>query len=168
MKAPMYKSHSRTRDNSQKRKVHHNLDNKFRYLLRAERQPLEVRGILDGVCNALDCQIGNVISFISLQGNDANELSAIAMTAELFGLYIFYSEDLVAENAVTLGSLEMYCCAPRTPSAGEIQMIERAACLAAIAIQFDTEAGKYEIGENRPVRGRVIEWPVSMNYLSIA
>ena len=60
-----------------------NLDNKFRYLLRAERQPLEVRGILDGVCNALDCQIGNVVSFISLQGNDANELSAIAMTAVL-------------------------------------------------------------------------------------
>jgi hypothetical protein len=88
MKAPVYKSHSRTRDNSQKRKVLHNLDSKFRYLLRAERQPLEVRGILDGVCTALDCQIGNVVSFISLQGNDANELSAIAMNAELFGLYI--------------------------------------------------------------------------------
>ena len=81
MKAPMYKSHSRTRDSSQKRKVLRNLDSKFRYLLRAERQPLEVRGILDGVCNALDCQIGNAVSFISVQGNDANKLSAIAMNA---------------------------------------------------------------------------------------
>jgi hypothetical protein len=114
----------------------------------------------------LDCQLGNVVSFISLEETDANELSAIAKNAELFGLYTFRSEGLVAENDETLGSLEMYCCVPRSPSAGEIQMIERAACLSAIAIQFDTEAehqGKYEIRGNRPVRGRVIEWPVSMN-----
>jgi hypothetical protein len=142
------------------------VDNKLKYLLRAERQPLEARRILDGVCNALDCQIGNVVSFISMEETEANKLSAMAMSAELFGLYTFRSEALVAENDETLGSLEMYCCVPRSPSAAEIQRIERAACLAAIAIQFDPEAehqGKYELGGNRPVRGPVIERPVSIN-----
>jgi hypothetical protein len=95
-KAYLNKSHSRTRYGSQKRKMHQNVDNQFKCLLRAERQPLEVRGILDGVCNALDCQIGNVVSFISLEETDANELSAIAKSAELFGLYTFRSETLVA------------------------------------------------------------------------
>jgi hypothetical protein len=125
-----------------------------------------VQGVLDGICDALDCRIGDFVSFISLEETDANELSAIAMSAELFGLYAFRSEALFAENDETLGSLEMYSCVPRSPSAAEIQRIERAGCLAATGIQFDTEAdhqGKYEMGGNRPVHGRVIDWPVSMN-----
>ncbi len=166
MKTHMNKSRSRTRERSQKRKVHHDLDNKFKYLSRFERQPLLVQGVFDRICNALDCQIGNVVSFISLEGNDVNEPSSIAINTALFGLYSFCSEALVAENAEMLGSLEMYCCVPRHPSAREIQKIGRAACLAAIAIQFDTEEehqGKYEMVGSRPVRGQVIEWPASIN-----
>jgi len=166
MKPHINKSHSRARDRSQKRKVHHNLDNNFKYLLRFERQPPGVQGVLDGICNALDCQIGNVVSFISPEGNDVNALSAIASNAAIFGLHFFCSEDLVSENDEMLGSLEMYCCVPRHPSAREIQKIGRAVCLAAFAIQFDTEEehqGKYEMVGNRPVPGQVIEWPVSMN-----
>jgi hypothetical protein len=72
-------------------------------------------------CNALDCQIGNVVSFISLPGNDAKELAAIALKAEVFGLYTFCSEGVVAENDELLGSLEMYCSVPRSPSAAEYQ-----------------------------------------------
>lgn len=166
MKTRMNKSSSRTGDKSQKRKLNPNLNDKFKYLSRFERHPLKVQGVLDGICNALDCQIGNVVSFISLEGNEVNGPSAIAINPELFGLYSFCSEALVAENDEMLGSLEMYCCVPRHPSAREIQKIGRAACLAAIAIQFDTEEehqGKYEMVGNRSVHGQVIEWPVSMN-----
>jgi hypothetical protein len=169
----MNKSLSRTCERPQKRKVHHNLDNKSQYLLSPEKQPLQaistrapLQGVLDGICCALACQIGNVVSFISLPGKDASELAEIAMKAELFGLHAFCSEAVVAENDELLGSLEMYCSVPRSPSVSELQRIERAASLAAIAIQFDNEAdhqGNCDMRGNRPVRGRELEWPVSIN-----
>jgi len=162
-----------SRDRSQKHKVHRNFDDKIHYLLRAEEQLLQsistrapLPGVLNGICSALDCQIGNVVSLISLPGDDASDLAAIAMNAALFGLYTFCSEGLVAENDELLGSLEMYCSVPRSPSASEFQLIERAKCLAAIAIKLDNEAdhqGNCGMRGNRPVRGRVLEWPVSMN-----
>jgi hypothetical protein len=88
------------------------------------------------------------------------------MNAALFGLYTFCSGGFVAENDELRGSLEMYCSVPRSPSASEVQLIERAKCLAAIAINLDNEAdhqGNSGMRGNRPVRGRVLEWPVSMN-----
>jgi hypothetical protein len=45
-------------------------------------------------------------------------------------------------------------------------LIERATCLAAIAITRHNEAGHHGYGGlegNRPRRRRVLEWPVSMN-----
>jgi hypothetical protein len=58
----------------------------------------------------------------------------------------------------------MYCSVPRRPSAKEFQMIERAKYLAAIAIKLDNEADHQgNCGGNRPVRGHVLEWPVSLN-----
>jgi hypothetical protein len=155
----MHKSHFRMRERSQNRKVHHNLDNKFQCLLRTERQPLQaistpasLAGVLNGICNALDCQIGNVVSFISLPWNDAKGLAAIAVKAEVFGLYTFCSEGVVAENDELLGSLEMYCSVPRSPSATEFQRIERAAYLAAIAIQCDNEAAPEANCERNAIR----------------
>jgi hypothetical protein len=169
----MNKSHSRPRDRSQKRMPHCHSDDKIQYFLKAEEQLLQsistrapLPGILNGICSALDCQIGNVVSLISLPGDDASELAAIAMNAALFGLYTFCSEGVVAENDELLGSLEMYCSVPRSPSASEFQLIERAKCLAAIAIKLDNEAahkGNCGMRGNRPVRGRVLEWPASMN-----
>jgi hypothetical protein len=160
-------------DRSQKRKAHRSFDDKIQYSLRAEEQILQaisarapVPEILNEICNALDCQIGNVVSLISLPGGDASGLATIAMNAALFGLHTFCSEGVVAENDELLGSLEMYCSVPRSPSASEFQLIERAKCLAAIAIKLDNEADHQSncgIRRNRPVRGRVLEWPVSMN-----
>src|SRR5712692_9316621 len=167
----MNKSHSRTRDRSQKRTAHCNFDDKIQYLLSAEEQLLQsistrapLPRVLNGICSALDCQIGNVVSLISLPGDEASDLAAIAMNAALFGLYTFCSEGVVAENNELLGSLEIYCIVPRSPSASEFQLIERAKCLAAIAINLDNEAGhqgNWGMRGNRPVRGRVLEWPVS-------
>jgi hypothetical protein len=148
-------------------------DDKIQYLLSAEEHLLQsistgapLPEVLNGICSALDCQIGEVVSFISLPGDDASELAEIAMNAAFFGLYTFCSESVVGENDELLGSLEMYCSVQRSPSAGEFQLIERAKCLAAIAIKLDNEAGyrgKCGTRENRPVRGHVLEWPVSMN-----
>jgi hypothetical protein len=152
-----------------------NPDDKIQYLLSVEEQPRQsisarapLPEALNEICSALDSQIGNVVSLISLSGDDANELAAIAMNAELFGLHTFCSEGVVAENNELLGSLEMYCSVPRNPSAGEFQLIELAKCTAAIAIKRHNEAVHQDddggcTPEDRPVRGRVLEWPVSTN-----
>ena len=162
-----------SRDRSEKRKVHRNDDDKIQYLMSAEEQLLQsisnrapLPGVLNDICSALDCQIGSVVSLFSLPGDDARELTAMAMNAVLFGLYTFCSEGVVAENGELLGSLEMYCSVPRSPSASEFQLIERARCLAAIAIQRHNEAPHHERGlihTGRPVRGHVLGWPVSVN-----
>ena len=155
-----------SRDRSQKRKVHRKFNEKSQYLLSAEEQLLQsisarapLQEVLNGICSALDCQIGHVVSLISLPGDDASELAAIAMNAALFGLYTFWSEGVVAENDELLGSLEMYCCVPRSPSLEEFQLIERTKCLAAIAINRHNEEGHHGnrcIQLDRPLRGRVL------------
>ncbi len=169
----MNKSYSRTGGRSQKRMLPRNSEDKIQYVLSVEEQLLQsissgerLPEVLNGICSALDCQIGNVVSLISLPGDDPSELAAVAMNAALFGLYTFCSEGIVAENDELLGSLETYSSFPRSPSASESQWIERAKCLAAIAIKVDQKAaqqGNRGLRANRPVRGRVLEWPVSMN-----
>jgi len=169
----MNKSYSRTGGRSQKRMLPRNSEDKIQYVLSVEEQLLQsissgerLPEVLNGICSALDCQIGNVVSLISLPGDDPSELAAVAMNAALFGLYTFCSEGIVAENDELLGSLETYSSFPRSPSASESQCIERAKCLAAIAIKVDQEAaqqGNRGLRANRPVRGRVLQWPVSMN-----
>jgi hypothetical protein len=105
--------------------------------------------VLNGICAALDCQIGNVVSFLSLPEDDADELATIARNAQLFDLYVFCSEGVFADNEELLGTLEIYSCVSRNPSASELQLIERAKFLAAIAIQRDVE-GRHP--PNRRVR----------------
>ncbi len=156
-----------------KRRPHCNSDDSIQYLLRAEKQLLQsisARGplpeVLNRICSALDCEIGDMVSFISLADEVVTHLPAMAGNAALFGLYTFSSAGLVAENDELLGSLEVYCCVPRHSSPWEFQLIERARCLAAIAIKRHNEASHHDnccIHGDRPVRGRVLEWPVSMN-----
>jgi hypothetical protein len=169
----MNKFDSGTRERPQAPKVGRNFDDKIEYLLNKEEQLLQsisIHGplpeVLNRICSALDCQIGNVVSLISLPTDDASELAEIAMNATLFGLHTFSSGGVVAENDERLGSLDMYCCVPRSPSSNEFQLIERAKCLAAIAIKLDKEAnhqGNCEKRRNRPMRERVLEWPASLN-----
>ncbi|MHB8501920.1 MAG: hypothetical protein ACYDCG_16585 [Candidatus Acidiferrales bacterium] len=157
----------------QKNETHRNCDDKVRYNLDAEEQLLRLifsraplAEVLNGICIALDCQIGNVVSLISLPDDGASELGAIAANATLFGLYAFCSGGIVAENHEHLGALATYCSVPRNPSPGELQLIERAMCLAAIAIKFDQEAGRQSncsmLGK-KPMKAAVLEWPVSFN-----
>jgi len=169
----MNKSHFSNGDKPEKRVPQCHTEDKIQYLLSAEEHLLQsistgapLPEVLNAICSALDCQIADVVSLISLPEDDAGELAEIAMNAAFFGLYTFCSEGVVGEKGEPLGSLEMYCSVRRSPSAGEFQLIERAKCLAAIAIKLDNEAdprGKSGTRRNRPVRGTVLEWPISMN-----
>ena len=158
---------------SEEREVHRADDGKIQYLLGAEEQLLRListrvplRRMLDEICSALDCQIGNVDSLVSLPGGDARELATIAGNAALFGLFAFCSEGIVDENDELLGSLEMYCCVSRSPTAGEFQCIERAKCLAVMAIQRDIEASRHGLvrdPEDPLVRGKL---PIELVYVN--
>lgn len=150
-----------------------NADNETQYLLMGEEkllQSITVRAplpqILNEICSALDCEISNVVSFISLPEGDESELAAVAMNAALFGLYDFCSEEVAAGDGEALGTLEMYSGILRDPATGERQLIERAKRLAAMAIKRHNEAGQptmYGKTGKRPARGRTFEWPICMN-----
>jgi hypothetical protein len=119
----------------------------IQYLLKAEEQLLQsisarvpLADVLHKICDALNSEIGNMISLISLPNDDATGLATIVKSATLFGLYKFCSARVVADNEELLGCLEMYCCAPRRPFLSEVRLIERATCLAAVAIQRHKEA----------------------------
>jgi hypothetical protein len=162
-----------TREPARKRAAPVVVEDKIQYLLGAEEQLLQAISshaplpeILNGICSALDCQIGNVVSLIALPGDDASDLVAIAMNAAQFGLHTFYSESVVAENGELLGALEMYGSEPRSPTADECPLIERARCLAALAIKLDRQAGQEDNrgeAEDRPSRCDVLEMPASLN-----
>ncbi len=135
-----------SRHRLQKPKTHLNREEKTQYLLSAEEQLLQsisarapLAQVLNKICSVLDCDIGNVVSLVSFPDDTATDLGAIAANAMHFGLYSFCSAGVLAENDELLGSLEMYSCVPRSPSLEEVQLIQRAACLAAIAIQRDAE-----------------------------
>ncbi len=141
---------------SQKRNALGGLDDKIQYLLRTEEQLLQsisshasLPKVLNEICSALDFQIGNVVSLITLPGDDPSDLAAIAMNAARFGLHTFCSEDVAVESDELLGFLEMYCSVPRDPTAEEVQLIERAKCLAAIAIKRHNEASHQDNGGGR-------------------
>ena len=169
----MNEYHSRSRGRSQILRLRRSSDDKIQYLMKAEEQLLQsipartpLLEILDRICSAINSQIGNMVSLISLPGDDVTDHAAITRIAALFGLHAFCSSGVVAENDELLGSLEMYSCVQRRPSAREFQLIKHATCLAAIAIRHHNAANHHSYGcilGNRPVRGRVLEWPLSMN-----
>lgn len=143
----MADNYFRSRDNLAEGRARRDSGSEIQYLLRAEEQLLHsISGraplpeVLHKICDALDSDIGNMISLISLPNDDATGLAAIAKSAKLFGLHKFCSAGVVGGKEELLGSLEMYCCVPRRPFLGEVRLIERATCLAAIAIQRHNEA----------------------------
>jgi hypothetical protein len=143
----MADNHLPLRDGRQERWQQHNSGTEIEHLLGTEEQILQsISGraplpeILHKICDALNLEMGNLISFFSLPSDHATDLGAIASSAELFGLYKFCSTDIVDGNGESLGSLEMYCSVPRSPFLSDAPLIERAACLAAVAIKRHNEA----------------------------
>ena len=138
----MNSSNFRSREGSRERGSRHSSGCEIQYLLKVEQQLLHLIAartplpeMLHKICNALDSEIGNMMSLVSLADGDATGLVAIAKGAALFGLYKFCSATVVGGNDEVLGSLEMYCSAPRHPFPREVELIERATCLAAVAIK---------------------------------
>jgi hypothetical protein len=158
---------------SQRPKANHHSDEEVQYTSSSEEHVLRsissrapLPKVLNEICSVLDCQIGNVVSLISLPWDDAGDLAAIARNAALFGLYPFCSEAVFDESDKPLGFLEMYSSVARSPNVSEFQLIERAVCLAAIAIKRHNEASARDncsLRSTMPVRARLLEWPVSMN-----
>jgi hypothetical protein len=148
-------------------------ENRIQYLLKTEEQILQsifARGpiskILTDICNALDRQIGNMVCLISMSDDNATSAAEVSRSAEFFGLHIFFSAVIGAESGEDLGSLEMYGCLLRNPTPREFQLIERAVCLAAVAIKRHRETdegGNRRIPGVRSARGYVPETPTSMN-----
>jgi DNA-binding Xre family transcriptional regulator len=137
-----------SRDGPQLRWPRRNSGSEIQYLLGAEEQLLQsisgrapITEILHKICDALDSEIGNMISAFSLPNDDATGVAAIARSATLFGLHKFCSADVVGGNGELLGSLEMYCSAARRPFLNDVPLIERATYLAAVAIKRHNEAG---------------------------
>jgi hypothetical protein len=152
----------------------HYSENRIQYLLKTEEQILQsisarapISNILNDICHALDCEIGNMVSLISVPDENAISGAEVLHSAVLFGLYRFFAVVIIAENnGEELGSLEMYCCVSRDPSPREFQLIERAVCLVAIAIKRYRETGdggNCRIHGIRSARGYVPETPTSMN-----
>lgn len=123
--------------------------------LAEERQILELisRGaplqeILNRLCIMIDVRIGNVVSIVSLPHGDENQLCSIARSAMQMGLHVFSSTSIASLDHTLLGTLELYSCDQRRPTALEYQLIERVVHLAAIALQRREER-EDPVGSNR-------------------
>jgi hypothetical protein len=92
-------------------------------------------GILNNLCTAIDLQLGNIVSVMLLPDDSGRDFKTIAHGALQFGLHLYWSADIALWDESVLGSFEMYCCVPRTPTASELELIRRATHLAAIAIR---------------------------------
>jgi hypothetical protein len=91
--------------------------------------------ILNALCDAIDVQIGNIISLAVLSGAEEYDLPVVGQSRRECGLYIFCWVAILSDTDDLLGTLKIYCCDPRTPTTDEFQIIERVTHLAALAIQ---------------------------------
>jgi hypothetical protein len=121
-----------------------------RSALVGERQILELialgaplAGILNKLCTMLDVRIGNVVSIVSLPGAGENYNCSMTRSAQQVGLEVFSSSAIVATDRSILGTLEVYGCDPRRPTMLEIQLLNRVAYLAALALQRREPEGDF-------------------------
>lgn len=96
------------------------------------RAPLST--ILNTLCRAIDVQIGSIVSLFLLSNEDEQNFYEITQIAPDFGLHTFCSAAILSESDDLLGTLEILCCDPRSPTANELQIIERITHLAAVSI----------------------------------
>src|SRR5205814_9889864 len=95
-RAPMDKYGSRSRDTSQILRLRRSSDDKIQYLIRAEERLLQsisartpLLEVLDRICSAINSQIGNMVSLISLPGHDVTDHAAISRIGAHFGFHDF-------------------------------------------------------------------------------
>jgi hypothetical protein len=127
-----------------------------RGLLEEERYVLELislgaplPGILNILCAIVDVQIRNVVSLVVFSNEGERGSQAITHSAGEFGLHIFCSAAILSESDALLGTLEILCCDPRSPTATEFQVIETVSHLAAVAIQTRNKGGHSDVCPRR-------------------
>ena len=105
------------------------------YLLELISTGAPLPQVLNKVCTALDVQVGNVVSLVLLPDDEDHAAYTIANTATEFGLSVFSRTAILSPSEELFGTFEVYSCFPRTPVPSEDRLIQRAAHLAALAIQ---------------------------------
>ena len=91
--------------------------------------------VLDKICTVLDLQVGNIVSLVLFLDDEEHTVQTIAQSAAHFGLSVFWCAAILSPSEELLGTFEVYSCFPQSPSPSESKLIERAAQLAALAIQ---------------------------------
>ena len=92
--------------------------------------------LLDKICTALDIQMGNVVSVVLFVDDDEHFTHSIARYGAECGLSVFSCTAILSQSHELLGTFEIYSCFRRSPTGNETILIERATCLAALAIQL--------------------------------
>ena len=100
--------------------------------------------ILNKLCSEIDFKIGNVVSLVSLPGEQEGHFWSIAQSAVQFGLSPFSSTSIFSRNRELLGTLQIYCCDQRRPTRNEFQLIERVIKLVTIALERHKDAADLE------------------------
>jgi len=122
--------------------------------------------VMDKLCTALDVQVGNVVSLILFPEDQEHTLHTVAQRAAKFGLSPFSCTAILSPSEEFFGTLEIYCCFRRKPDLSESKLIERAAHLAALAIQsynHDVEADSRSLDWNGAEGRSPHERPPSTN-----
>ena len=92
--------------------------------------------VLAKICTALDVQMGSVASLVLSLDDDEHFTHTIAQYAAECGLSVFSCTAILSPSDEPVGIFEVYSCFRRGPTLNENMLIERATCLAALAIQL--------------------------------
>ena len=120
-------------------------------------------GVLNRLCGAIDLQIANLVSVITLTDDEAHDLPTMTERAARFGLHVFWSASVPLRDETPLGWLEMYSCISRDPLPLELQLIERVSHLAALAIQRHNHGGDFQSPSSNWTSRRPSHEPVYLN-----
>src|SRR5579864_403987 len=66
--------------------------------------------ILNKLCDAINVQIGNVVSLVLLPDREGNSICSITRSATQFSLNLFSSTNIRARDKSLLGVFQIYCC----------------------------------------------------------
>jgi hypothetical protein len=90
---------------------------------------------LDKICAAVDRQLGNVVSMVLFPDGKERTLRAIGEAVAQYGLFVFSCAAILTLDGELRATFETYSCIPRSPTAQEAALVERAAHLATLAFQ---------------------------------
>lgn len=115
-----------------------------RHILELISQGAALPEILNKLCTVIDVQVGNVVSLFLLPDGEQNHPGSVSQSAIKLGLHVFSSTDILSRHKTHLGTLEIYGCDPRRPTADEYRLIERVVYFAALAFERHRDEEDFE------------------------